>query len=77
MRLILSPTRGQRYYIQFVLSLIDSYKLEMGQKGLNLIPDIFKKIIITGDRLKLRRTDMGILALNLFDFLLNPNAIDS
>ena len=76
MRLILSPTRGQRYYIQFVLSLIDSYKLEMGQKGLNLIPDIFKKIIITGDRLKLRRTDMGILALNIFDFLLNPNAID-
>lgn len=77
MRLILSPTRGQRYYIQFVLSLIDSYKLEMEQKGLNLIPDTFKKIIITRDRLKRRRTDMEILALNLFDFLLNPNAIDS
>lgn len=77
MRLILSPTRGQRYYIQFVLSLIDSYKLEMGQKGLNLIPDTFKKIIITRDRLKPRRTDRGILAPNIFDFLLNPNAIDS
>lgn len=67
---------GKRYYIQSALSLLDEGKLEQELRSLSLIRDSFRKIVITRDRIKPRRTEDGILIINLFDFLLNAGAIE-
>ena len=67
---------GKRYYIQSVLSLLDEGKLEQELRSLSLIMDSFGKIVITRDRIKPRHTENGILIINLFDFLLNADAIE-
>ena len=67
---------GKRYYIQSALSLLDEGKLEQELRSLSLIMDSFGKIVITRDRIKPRHTENGILIINLFDFLLNADAIE-
>ena len=67
---------GKRYYIQSALTLLDEGKLEQELRSLSLIRDSFRKIVITRDRIKPRRTENGILIINLFDFLLNAGAIE-
>ena len=67
---------GKRYYIQSALSLLDEGKLEQELRSLSLIMDSFRKIVITRDRIKPRHTENGILIINLFDFLLNADAIE-
>ncbi len=66
----------KRYYIQSALTLLDEGKLEQELRSLSLIKDSFRKIVITRDRIKPRRTEDGILIINIFDFLMNPGAID-
>ena len=41
-----------------------------------MIPDGFKKIIITKDALAPLYNEDGILSMNIFDFLLNKNSLD-
>ena len=67
---------GKRYYIQSALSLLDEGKLEQELRSLSLIRDSFRKIVITRDRIKPRRTENGILIINLFDFLLKADAME-
>lgn len=67
---------GKRYYIQSALTLLDEGKLEQELRSLSLIRDSFRKIVITRDRIKPRRTENGILIINLFDFLLNAGTIE-
>lgn len=67
---------GKRYYIQSTLSLLDEGKLEQELRSLSLIRDSFRKIVITRDRIKPRRTENGILIINLFDFLLKADAME-
>ena len=67
---------GKRYYIQSALTLLDEGKLEQELRALSLIRDSFRKIVITRDRIKPRRTENGILIINLFDFLRNDGAIE-
>ena len=66
----------KRYYIQSALTLLDEGKLEQELRSLSLIRDSFRKIVITRDRIKPRRTEDGILIINLFDFLLNAGAME-
>ena len=40
------------------------------------INDSFKKIVITSDTPKACYTDEGILMMNVYDFLLNPELMD-
>ena len=51
-------------------------KLEQELRSLSLIRDSFRKIVITRDRIKPRRTENGILIINLFDFLLKADAME-
>lgn len=67
---------GKRYYIQSVLTLLDENKLEQELRSLSLIRDSFSKVLITRDRIKPRRTEDGILIINLFDFLNNTDAVN-
>lgn len=66
----------KRYYIQSALSIPDREKMLQEQNSLTRINDWFKKIIIVKDSLKSHYNEDGILILNLFDFLLNENALE-
>ena len=67
---------GRRYYIQSALTLLDERKLEQELRSLSMIRDSFRKILITRDRIKPRRTEDGILIISLFDFLNNTDAVN-
>ncbi|MCD7847810.1 MAG: ATP-binding protein [Oscillospiraceae bacterium] len=68
---------SKRYYIQSAYSLPDQEKLMQEQRSLEYTGDFFKKIIITGDNASTHYSDDGILIMNLFDFLLNQNSLDT
>ncbi|MBR0122677.1 MAG: ATP-binding protein [Bacteroidales bacterium] len=67
---------SQRYYIQSALDMPNQEKVDQEKKVLTEIPDSFKKIIVVKDRIKLKRDEKGIVTMSIFDFLLNPNAIN-
>jgi uncharacterized protein len=69
---------SKRYYIQSAYSIPDQEKMEQETRSLKRISDSFKKIIITADMTMSRPhyNDDGILLLNVFDFLLNPELMD-
>lgn len=64
-----------RYYIQVALSLSDMEKMEQESLSLKKVDDGFKKIIITKDALSTHYNEDGILIVELFDFLLNPDVL--
>lgn len=67
----------KRYYIQSAYSLQSLEKAEQEKKSLLNIDDSFKKIIIVKDRVKAFLDDNGIVTINLFDFLLNKDSLDT
>lgn len=67
----------KRYYIQSAYSLPSAEKAEQEKKSLLNIDDSFKKIIIVKDRVKAFLDDNGIVTINLFDFLLNKDSLDT
>lgn len=66
----------KRYYIQSAYALPDQAKLEQEQRSLTLTGDFFKKIIITKDTPAPYYNDIGVLIMNVYDFLLNENSLD-
>lgn len=64
-----------RYYIQSAFSISDDEKRLQEIKPLLKVNDSFKKIIITGDMSPTFYNDNGVLFMNIFDFLLNPNSL--
>ena len=67
----------KRYYIQSALSIPDREKMLQEQNSLTRIADSFKKIIIVKDAIKTHYNEDGVLILNLFDFLLRENSLES
>lgn len=67
----------ERYYIQSAWHLPSEDKREQEIRSLYHINDNFKKIVITGDPIKHYKDDNGIIFINLFEFLLNENNIDT
>ena len=65
-----------RYYIQSAYSISDEGKKEQESRPYRKISDSFKKIIIVGDIVPAHYDDDGILIINIYDFLLNPHAIE-
>ena len=66
----------KRYYIQVSLNISESEKLLQEKKSLMNINDSFKKIIITKGIYRSHYTEDGILLLDLYEFLLNPDSIN-
>ena len=64
------------YYIQSAYSIPDETKREQELRPLKKINDSFKKIIITRDIVKPIYDKEGILTMNVFDFLLDPDSLD-
>ncbi|WP_239391029.1 ATP-binding protein [Cloacibacillus sp. An23] len=67
---------SKRYYIQSAFSLPDSAKMEQELRPLMLSGDFFKKIVVTKDSPTPWYNESGVLIMNIFDFLLNPDSLD-
>ncbi len=65
-----------RLYIQSALSIPDEEKRNQEIRPFKRIGDSFKKIIITKDLVKPYYDDNGILTVNIYDFLLDPNSLN-
>lgn len=65
-----------RYYIQSACSLPDEEKRVQETRPFTRIDDSFKKIVITRDIVPAQYDERGILTLNIYDFLLDPSALE-
>ena len=63
-----------RYYIQSAYSLPDEAKRTQEIRPFRKIDDSFKKIVITKDIVQPYYDEYGILTINIYDFLLNPES---
>ena len=67
---------GQRLYLQSAYAIPDEAKREQEVKPFSLTGDNFRKIIVRKDTGKRWFDENGILNLSIYDFLLDPSAID-
>lgn len=69
-------TRGsEKYYIQSAFALSSADKVNQEQRSLLCISDSFRKIIVVGDNIKVRRDENGIVTVGLRNFLLDENSL--
>lgn len=66
----------KKYYIQSALNLGDARKEKQELRPLRNVRDFFRKIIVTKSGMKPWIDEEGILHLGLYEFLLNPAALD-
>ena len=67
---------SSRYYIQSAYSLPDEAKRTQEIRPFRKIDDSFKKIVITKDIVQPHYDEYGILTVNIYDFLLDPECIE-
>ena len=67
---------SSRYYIQSAYSLPDEMKRIQEIRPFRRIDDSFKKIVITKDVVQPNYDEYGILTINIYDFLLNPDCLE-
>ena len=67
---------SSRYYIQSAYSLPDEAKRTQEIRPFRKIDDSFKKIVITKDIVQPYYDDYGILTVNIYDFLLEPQILE-
>ena len=68
---------SRRYYLQSAFRVPDEEKMEQEKRSLKQIGDAFKKIVIVGERMKLRRDDFGIVMTGIYEFLFDPKILDA
>lgn len=69
-------TKGsEKYYIQSAFAFPTAEKENQEKRGLLSIPDSFRKIIVTGDNIKVRRDENGIITIGVRNFLLDENSL--
>ncbi len=66
-----------RYYLQSAYRLPDEEKVEQEKRSLKNIKDSFRKLVIVGERMKLRRDESGIVMLGVYEFLQDWNLMDA
>jgi len=67
---------SKRYYVQSALRLSNESKREREQRSLLMVPDAFKKVIITKDAPAPLYNEDGILVMSIFDFLLDEDSLE-
>jgi len=65
-----------RYYIQSAWSMPDERKRAQETRPFKKIDDSFRRIIVTGDTSPARYDEAGVLTVNIYDFLLDPNSLE-
>lgn len=69
-------TKGsEKYYIQSAFAMPSAEKLTQEQRSLLSIPDSFRKIIVVGNNIKVRRDENGIVTVGLRNFLLDEDSL--
>lgn len=68
---------SRRYYLQSAYKLPDEEKMHQEKRSLQQIGDSFKKIVIVGERMKLRRDDNGIVLMGVYEFLADAKMLDA
>ena len=66
---------SKKYYIQSAFALSSADKVNQEQRSLLCISDSFRKIIVVGDNIKVRRDENGIVTVGLRNFLLDENSL--
>lgn len=67
---------SKRYYIQSAYRMITEEKVEQEEASLRNVDDSFKKIIIRGEDILVKRNEAGITTMSIYDFLLNLNSLE-
>lgn len=67
---------SKKYYIQSAYRMPDEEKIRQEEASLRRIDDSFKKIVILGEDILVRRNEAGITTIGIYDFLLNPDSLD-
>lgn len=68
---------SRRYYLQSAYRLPDEEKTEQEKRSLKLIGDSFRKIVVVGERMKLRRDESGIVLMGIYEFLQDLSLLDA
>jgi hypothetical protein len=67
---------NRRYYVQSSYRMNTEEKIRQERASLMNIDDSFKKIVIVGDDIHIRRDETGIITMSIYDFLLKENAME-
>lgn len=67
---------NNKYYIQSAYSIPDEDKREQEERPFLNINDSFKKIVVVGNYIKLKRDDRGITTIGVREFLKKENSLD-
>ena len=67
---------SNKIYIQSAFSIHSLEKEQQEQRPLIKINDSFKKVIITSGFISKHYNEQGILIMNIYDFLLDPNSLN-
>lgn len=67
---------SSRCYIQSAYAVYEEGKRNQEIRPFRRIDDSFKKIVITRNPVQAYYDDYGILTMNIYDFLLNPNSLE-
>lgn len=67
---------NNKYYIQSAFSIPDDAKKAQEEQPLLNIGDSFKKIIVVGNYMKLKRDDQGITTMGVRQFLLDADSLN-
>ena len=68
---------SRRYYLQSAYKLPDEEKQKQEKRSLEQIKDSFRKIVIVGERMKLRRDENGIVLMGVYEFLKDATLLDA
>jgi predicted AAA+ superfamily ATPase len=68
---------SRRYYLQSAYKLPGEEKMQQEKRSLQQISDSFRKIVIVGERIKLRRDDQGIVLMGIYEFLEDAKMLDA
>ena len=67
---------SKKYYIQSAYMMGTEEKMAQEIRPFLKIYDSFKKIIVTADTPKPFYSEEGVLLMNIYDFLLNPDSLE-
>lgn len=67
---------NRKYYIQSAYQMLDEDKIRQEEASLRNVDDSFKKIIVVGSNIIIRRNEAGITTMGIYDFLLKENSLE-
>ena len=67
---------SKRYYIQSAYKMPTEEKVVQEESSLRKVDDSFKKIVILGEDILVKRNEVGITTMSIYDFLLNNNSLE-